>query len=183
MARYQTGIRTEARIVDATRELLSEVGLEGTTVHAICERAEVSAGSFYNLFSSKEQVLIQVAREAIQAVGPDPDHVATETLDELVDAYISFVVDESALARVYLHVAAAANTDSSVSRRYLNHHVQRMERFANAMRRRDPHLTGDEAVVDAEVLLGALDGLAFRWLLDESFEFAKHARIAAERYR
>jgi hypothetical protein len=32
------------------------------------------------------------------------------------------------------------------------------------------------------VLLGALDGLAFRWLLDDSFEFAKHARIAAERY-
>lgn len=182
MARYQTGIRTEARIVDATRQLLSKVGLEGTTVQAICARADVSAGSFYNLFSSKEQVLIQVAREAIQAVGPDPGEIATETLDELVDAYISFVVDESALARVYLHVAASANTDSSVSRRYLRHHVQRMERFSDAMRRRDPHLTVEEATVEAEVLLGALDGLAFRWLLDESFEFAKHARIAAERY-
>ena len=182
MARYQTGIRTEARIVKATRELLSEIGLEGTTVQAICERAEVSAGSFYNLFSSKEQVLIQVSREAIQAVGPEPEDSASETLDDLVDAYISFVVDESALARVYLHVAASASTDSSVSRRYLRHHVQRMERFAEAMRRGDPHLTFGEATVEAEVLLGALDGLAFRWLLDESFEFAKHARIATERY-
>lgn len=182
MARYQTGIRTEARIVDATQELLGEVGLEGTTVQAICSRAEVSAGSFYNLFSSKEQVLIQVARQAIQAVGPDPAQSDSETLDELVDAYIAFVVDQSALARVYLHVAAAASTDNSVSRRYLRHHVQRVERFANAMRRGDPHLTAGEAVVDAEVLLGALDGLAFRWLLDQSFEFAKHAKIAAERY-
>jgi AcrR family transcriptional regulator len=182
MARYQTGIRTEARIVEATRGLLAEVGLEGTTVKAICERAEVQAGSFYNLFSSKEQVLIQVAREAIQAVGPDAKHAAAETLDELVDAYIAFVVDESALARVYLHVAASSNTDSSVSRRYLRHHVQRVERFANAMRRADPHLTGEDATVQAEVLLGALDGLAFRWLLDDSFEFAKHARIATERY-
>ncbi len=182
MARYQTGIKTEVRIVDAARELLSELGLEGTTVQAICDRAEVSAGSFYNLFSSKDQVLIQVAREAIQAVGPDPESSATESLDELVNAYISFVVDESALARVYLHVAASANTDSSVSRRYLRHHVQRAERFSDAMRRRDPHLTLEDATVDAEVLLGALDGLAFRWLLDEDFEFAKHARIAAERY-
>lgn len=182
MARYRTGIRTEASIAESTRELLAEVGLEGTTVQAICVRAGVSAGSFYNLFSSKEQVLIQVAREAIQAVGPDPANGETETLDELVDAYIAFVVDSSALARVYLHVAAAASTDNSVSRRYLGHHVQRVERFANAMRRGDPHLTEGEAAVDAEVLLGALDGLAFRWLLDESFEFAKHAKIAAERY-
>lgn len=182
MARYQTGIRTEAAIVDATRALLAEVGIEGTTVKAICERADISAGSFYNLFSSKEQVLIQVAREAIQAVGPDPARARTETLDELVDAYIAFVVDESSLARVYLHVAAATNTDSSVSRRYLRHHEQRVARFAGAMRRGDPHLTAEDAAVQAQVLLGALDGLAFRWLLDESFEFAKHARIAAERY-
>jgi AcrR family transcriptional regulator len=182
VGRYQTGIRTEARIVDATRELLAEVGLEGTTVQAICGRAGVSAGSFYNLFSSKEQVLIQVAREAIQAVGPDPTRSGTETLDELVDAYVAFVVDESALARVYLHVAAAASTDNSVSRRYLRHHVQRVERFADAMRRGDSYLTVGEAAVNAEVLLGALDGLAFRWLLDESFEFAKHAKIAAEKY-
>ena len=183
MAKYQTGIRTEARIVDATRELLAEVGMEGTTVQAICERAGVSAGSFYNLFSSKEQVLIQVSREAIQAVGPDPKHVDTETLDELVDAYIAFVVDESDLARVYLHVAASSSTDSAVHRRYLRHHKQRVERFSNAMRRADLHLTEEEAIVDAEVLLGALDGLAFRWLLDETFEFAKHATIAAERYQ
>ncbi len=182
MARYQTGIRTEARIVEATRELLAEIGLEGTTIKAICERAEVQAGSFYNLFSSKEQVLIQVAREAIQAVGPDPERASVETLDELVNSYIAFVVDESALARVYLHVAASSNTDTLVSRRYLRHHVQRVQRFANAMHRRDPHLTIEDATVEAEVLLGALDGLAFRWLLDEAFEFAKHARIAAERY-
>ncbi len=180
MARYQTGIRTEARIVDATRDLLSEVGLEGTTVQAICARAEVQPGSFYNIFSSKEQVLIQVAREAIQAVGPDPEGSATETLEQLIDAYVAFVVDQAPLARVYLHVAAAAATDSSVSRRYLAHHKDRVGRFASAMRREDSSLTDEEAVVRAEVLLGALDGLAFRWLLDESFEFAKHARIAAE---
>jgi hypothetical protein len=50
------------------------------------------------------------------------------------------------------------------------------------MRRADPHLTAEDAALGAEVLLGALDGLAFRWLLDDTFEFAKHARIAAERY-
>jgi hypothetical protein len=50
------------------------------------------------------------------------------------------------------------------------------------MLRQDGHLTSEDATTSAEVLLGALDGLAFRWLLDEAFEFARHARIAAERY-
>ncbi|MGA9597079.1 MAG: TetR family transcriptional regulator, partial [Acidimicrobiia bacterium] len=44
VARYQAGIRTERRIIEATRELLGEVGLEGTTLKAICDRAEVRSG-------------------------------------------------------------------------------------------------------------------------------------------
>ena len=52
MGRYQAGIQTEARIIDATRELLAEGGLKATTLNAICDRAEVRAGSFYNLFDS-----------------------------------------------------------------------------------------------------------------------------------
>ncbi len=60
MGRYQAGIQTEARIIDATRTLLAERGLEGTTLKAICELAEVRAGSFYNLFvrGSGDQSLI-----------------------------------------------------------------------------------------------------------------------------
>ena len=73
MARYRAGIRTEARIIDATRELLGEVGLDGTTLKAICDRAGVRAGSFYNLFESKEEVVLRVVGEAIAAVDPDPD--------------------------------------------------------------------------------------------------------------
>ena len=68
MARYQAGIRTEARILDATRQLLGEVGLDGTTLKAICERAEVRVGSFYNLFDSKESVVLRVVGEAIAVV-------------------------------------------------------------------------------------------------------------------
>ena len=73
MARYQVGIRTERKILEATRELLAEGGLDAVTLKAICDRAGVQAGSFYNIFPSKEQAIMQVAREAIQAVDPDPD--------------------------------------------------------------------------------------------------------------
>lgn len=183
MARYQAGIETEARIVDATRSLLAEGGLEGTTLKAICERAEVRAGSFYNLFDSKESVVMQVVREAIDAVDPDPQGAGTDTLDELVDAYIRFFVEQPQLARVYVMAALhGENSGNGARRRFLRHHQRRVERFASAMARGSEGLTAEEAHDGAEVLLGALDGLAFRWSLDTDFAFAEFARRAAKRF-
>lgn len=70
--RYRRGIEARERILNATRSLIADVGLEGTTIKAICSRAEVLPGSFYNLFDSKEQAILTVVREAIDAVDPDP---------------------------------------------------------------------------------------------------------------
>lgn len=183
MARYQVGIQTEARIVDAARELLSERGLEGTTLKAICERADVRSGSFYNLFDSKEEVVLRVVGEAIAAVDPDPGRAGSETVSELVEAYISFVTGQPELARIYVQVAITGGMNhSGAAARFLRHHERRVERFAAAFSRAEPDIDVKEAGARAEVLLGALDGLAFRWILDLGFDFAGHARTAAERF-
>lgn len=182
MARYQAGIRTEARIVDATRSLLAEGGLEATTLKAICEEAGVKAGSFYNLFDSKEAVVMRVVRESIDAVDPDPDGAGTDTVDDLVAAFIRFFLEQPEMAKVYVIAAVTAEaTDNGARRRFLRHHLRRVERFADAMARHDETLTPDAATMRAEILLGALDGLAFRWTIDSSFEFEKFALEAASR--
>ncbi|VAV95640.1 hypothetical protein MNBD_ACTINO01-437, partial [hydrothermal vent metagenome] len=111
MARYQVGLQTEARIIDATRSLLAEGGLEAATLKAICERAEVRSGSFYNLFESKEEAVLRVVRESIEAVDPDPEGEGTDTVDDLVHAYIQFFLKDPQMARVY--VVAALNGDSA----------------------------------------------------------------------
>ena len=49
------------------------------------------------------------------------------------------------------------------------------------MTRADTTLDAQETEVQAELLLGALDGLAFRWALDSDFDFATYARLAAEK--
>ncbi len=182
MARYQAGIQTEARILEATRELLAEGGLEATTLKAICDRAEVRAGSFYNLFDSKEEAVLRVVRQSIDAVDPDPEGAGTDTVEELVDAYVRFFEEQPQLARVYVHVALSAeNTTNGARKRFLRHHQRRVERFADAMRRSQPNLSTDESLENAELLLGALDGLAFRWSLDHDFAFAGYASVAAKR--
>jgi AcrR family transcriptional regulator len=183
MARYQAGIKTEARIIDAARELLAERGLEGTTLKAICDRADVRSGSFYNLFGSKEEVVLRVAAEAISAVDPDPQGEGSDTVAALVEAYIAFVTGQPELARIYVYVAITGGVNhTTAAARFLRHHERRVERFAAAFARREPGMDLKEADAKAEVLLGALDGLAFRWMLDIGFDFAGHARAASERF-
>lgn len=182
MGRYQAGIETEARIIDAARSLLSEGGLEAATLKAICDRAEVRAGSFYNLFGSKEEAILRVVGESIEAVDPDPTHAGIDTVDDLVSAYIRFFEEQPAMARIYVLTGIAGDpSDNGARRRFLRHHETRVERFADAMVRGDG-LSGAEAEVQAELLLGALDGLAVRWALDTDFAFASYAKLALDRF-
>lgn len=49
--------RTRARILEAALSLFSERGFEGTTMRAVAERADVSVGSAYYYFASKEHLV------------------------------------------------------------------------------------------------------------------------------
>jgi AcrR family transcriptional regulator len=175
--RNRAGIETRERILEATRTLLSEKGLEGTTIKAICEAAGVRAGSFYNLFDSKDQVILGVMREAIQRVDPDPTGTGDDHITDLVEAYIRFVLEEPALARVYLLVAVNGSlTDTDTAKRIARHHAERLNRFATALHRDRPDLETDEITARVEALLAALNGYTLQGLLDRSFDFAAHAR-------
>ena len=98
--RNRAGIETQERILAATKRLLAERGLDGVTIKGICDAAEVHAGSFYNLFSSKEEVVLRVGREAIEAVDPDIAGEGTDTVEDLVEATSAFVEEQRDLIAV-----------------------------------------------------------------------------------
>jgi AcrR family transcriptional regulator len=175
--RYKAGLATRERILGAIRELLAERGLEATTVTAVCERAEIGAGSFYNLFESKEQAVLAVIREAVEAVDPHPDDPGDETLEELVDAYIEFITGNPQLARVYVVIAVGGwLTDPKVGQWIIRSHEFRAERFRSALLRDRPELSPTDAILEVEGLLAALNGLAVHKMIDPSFDFGFHAR-------
>lgn len=176
MGRYRVGLETRERILDATRELLGEVGFEGTTLKAINVRAAVGAGSFYNLFDSKEDVLLEVIRGALARVDPDPSGLGQETVDDLVEAFVAFITGDTAvIARIYLQMAGQALADPSMGRAVLRSHRARVDRYAAAITRAQPTIAIPDAVHHAELLLGALLGYAVIWQLDPDFDFHAHA--------
>ncbi|MBT8207828.1 MAG: TetR/AcrR family transcriptional regulator [Acidimicrobiia bacterium] len=176
MARYQAGIKTRERILDAVRTLLGEVGLDSVTVKGICDQAEIKSGSFYNLFDSKEQAVLTVVREAITGIDPDPLHEGKDTIGELVSAYIAFVEDTPEIAKTYVQIVAASSVnDETIRHRVLAHHRARVDRFAEALARAQNSVSGTEIHARAEMLVAALNGLAFMWLLEDDFDFGGHA--------
>jgi len=177
MARYRAGLETQERILDATRSLLAETGLEGITLKGICERAAVLPGSFYNLFETKEEAVVTVVRQALEAVDPDPARRGQDTVEDLVEAYISFIEGQPVLARIYIQLAVAGSADDHRLRgRILRHHANRLDRFSEGMGRSRPGLARAEARRRASFLLAALQGLAIWEMLDPGFDFAAHAR-------
>lgn len=178
MARYRVGLETRRRILDATREALAEDGLNDLTLKAITERADVGAGSFYNLFDSKEAAILEVVREAIEGVDPDPAGLGKEGVEDLTEAFVSFFVDpRTALAaRIYLQLAlAGALTDETVATRVDRHHRARVARFAAAFQREHDELTATQARRLAERLLAALMGACLTWVVDPDFPLHDHA--------
>jgi AcrR family transcriptional regulator len=57
--------QTHERITTAARELIAERGVAGLRIGAITERADVAQGSFYNYFSSKDDVVEAVVDEVV----------------------------------------------------------------------------------------------------------------------
>ena len=87
--RYKAGLETREKILTATRRLIADAGLDGTTIKAICEQAGVLPGSFYNLFDSKEQAILSVVRAAIDAVDPDPEHKGPDSVADLIQEMLA----------------------------------------------------------------------------------------------
>jgi AcrR family transcriptional regulator len=77
--------RTEAAILEATRELLIEVGVRGLTVERVAARAGVAKTTIYRRWRSKEELALAVLLEMVKEVVVVPD------LGNVRDELITFV--------------------------------------------------------------------------------------------
>lgn len=58
---------TRARLLDAAAQVFAEVGLDGASVEAVCERAGFTRGAFYSNFDSKDELFLTLAARVADA--------------------------------------------------------------------------------------------------------------------
>ena len=65
MTRKEKAMNTKAMITEETARLFEERGYTGTTIREIVKRCGLTTGAFYQHFSSKEDVLIEILKSGL----------------------------------------------------------------------------------------------------------------------
>jgi len=73
---------TRARLLDAAAQVFAEVGLDGASVEAVCDRAGFTRGAFYSNFESKDELFLMlagsVAEQRVHAVRARVEEIAAD---------------------------------------------------------------------------------------------------------
>ncbi len=86
------------RMLDATADLLDEVGHERLTTSGIASRAGVSVGSLYQFFPDKHAIVAALARRSFERFSAQLGSVSTAdwraAVDTVIDLYVVFAREE-----------------------------------------------------------------------------------------
>ena len=61
-------LERQANILAATREMLNEIGYTATTMRALADKAGVAPGTLYNLYKSKDELLMAAVEELLEGL-------------------------------------------------------------------------------------------------------------------
>ncbi|WP_277207489.1 TetR/AcrR family transcriptional regulator [Isoptericola croceus] len=76
--------RTRERLLDAALDVFAEVGMQATSIEAVCEAAGFTRGAFYSNFASKEELFVALMqRDANSQLGTLEQVVETVDVDAL----------------------------------------------------------------------------------------------------
>lgn len=130
---------TRARLLAAASEVFAELGLEGASVEAICERAGFTRGAFYSNFGSKEELLLglmqQVADQKLERVTERVRELGEDTsvrrsVAELVTRILDVGNDEPSGVVLMSEIRTNAMRDARLAQAYLGWEAAMVERVA-----------------------------------------------------
>jgi AcrR family transcriptional regulator len=128
-------------ILNAARKLFFERGFKEVTVANIAKKAELSKGSIYLYFNSKEEIYTHILFSDIEKFNKKSAHLfqngksATELILELACIYIDFFLNDRELFRIMMNFmlhTEEMNLDASVNERIIeatNNTVKVIETF------------------------------------------------------
>jgi AcrR family transcriptional regulator len=177
--RSRKGAETRARLLDAAKQIFEEHGFLDARISDIAERAQLSHGSFYHYFDSKEQIFREVAEAVdeqlsapLESVIFDARSSATpqERIREAMRRHLESYRTE---ARIMGVIEQVARYDDHVKALRTARHRQYVDQIAESIR----HLQR-RGMVDPElepaIAIAALGAMTSRfpemWLVEGNVE-------------
>jgi AcrR family transcriptional regulator len=163
--------RRQQEILEAAREVFFEKGIHRATVDDVAAQAEVSKGTVYLYFQSKESILAHLLLEGLSillseledAYAPQEPLSAEKHLRQLAEAYWQFAQTHSHYFRLLMALDRGRfreRVSSEIYQDILAESTKGLELVANAIRQGagENTFTTDNPLLAAGVLWGALNG-------------------------
>jgi AcrR family transcriptional regulator len=179
--RSRKGERTRARIIEAAKLVFEEQGFRGARITDISERAELSHGSFYHYFDSKEDVFLEVvaaqeqrfSRNSILGSALADTTLAASVTDGLRVALRSYLEEYRAEARIVSVIEQVSRYHEPVRKvrqqRFTDYLHQAQEAIAELQRHGLADAQLDPAIA-ATVLIAMVTRFAELWLAQGALE-------------
>jgi AcrR family transcriptional regulator len=149
--RSRKGVQTRARLLEAAKLVFEEHGFLDARISDIAERAQLSHGSFYHYFDSKEQIFREVADEQEERLTATPadaeldrtDDTPRERIRRANRRYLERYRDEARIMGVIEQVSRYDDHVNAARMARQHHFAARSERSIQRLQR--------EGVVDPQV--------------------------------
>lgn len=174
-----------ARILEAAVELFDDQGFAATKVAEICERADIANKTFFNHFGSKQDLLREIARDALDELLVDLDEASrhpgstAERVVRFFDTVARNAEEAGPMHRELLNelifVAHASGTESEQARRL---HAA-FGALVQAGRAQGDVSRTHSVQTQTEALLGGFYALMFNWANLDDYPLRRQAAAIA----
>lgn len=161
----------KSTILDAARRIISKSGIQGATLRAIAEEAEISTGAIYHYFSSKEEILYALMDESlsvstrIASIAKAGEVDRTKLIEEISEN-VQQRFKKNADNRVQFYLAQEAIMgDTELTEKFKIKYEEWTGRTDELLKilYKNPPNKYDDAV--SSLLIGAIDGAVMQILL------------------
>ncbi|MCH6231942.1 TetR/AcrR family transcriptional regulator [Microbacterium sp. CFH 31415] len=181
---YAKGLARRQQILDRAIEVFARRGSAGTSLRSIAQEIGVSHAALTHYFSSREQLLVEVYREAERQQGEAEPHGVDASPVDIMTASAGRNHAVPGLVQLYSTLVAAAlesghpDATAFATERFAAVRADLVERVERGQTSGRIRADVDAAAV-ASLVIAASDGLQTQWMLDESVTQAESLDLLA----
>jgi AcrR family transcriptional regulator len=159
MPQQERATRRLAGFLEAAEDLFVEVGFEAATMTAIAERSGSGIGTLYHYFPDKQSIAVALMNQYGQEIEahwkPLMQQAETLSHQEFADRFIECITEfvQERPAYLKLHAAPIRFSRNPAARKALRVAV------ADAFRAKDSSLSGERALLTANIALQMIKGM------------------------
>ncbi len=162
----------KAKIIEAARNVISEMGINGATVRGIADEAGISTGAIYHYYHSKEDILYDIMDQGLTASNRVAElslkgektraEISREVYTNMIDRFGKYA--ENRLQFYLVHEAMLGNSElqSKFKEKY-NDWISRTEDILASAYQAQPNRLNRAM---ATWLIAAVDGIVIQLLLN-----------------